>query len=37
MMTNRGPNRGSSRLADVAPVITPIENGTKAKPLFMAE
>jgi hypothetical protein len=36
-MTARGPKRGSSRLAKVAPPMMPSENGTKAKPDFRAE
>ena len=36
-MTARGPKRGSRRLASVAPVMMPSENGTKAKPDFRAE
>ena len=31
-MTKRGPNRGRSRLADVAPVMTPTENGHEGQP-----
>ena len=37
VMTTRGPNLGSRRLAEVAPAMTPSENGRKARPLFMAE
>ena len=36
-MSARGPKRGSSRLAAVAPVMMPSENGTKAKPDLRAE
>ena len=36
-MTSRGPKRGSRRLASVAPVMMPSENGTKANPDFRAE
>ena len=36
-MTIRGPKRGSRRLARVAPVMMPTENGTKANPDLRAE
>ena len=36
-MTSRGPKRGSRRLASVAPVMMPTENGTKANPDLRAE
>ena len=36
-MTARGPKRGRSRLANVAPPMMPSENGTKANPDLSAE
>ena len=36
-MTSRGPMRGRKRLASVAPVMIPSENGRKANPLLSAE
>ena len=36
-MVARGPKRGRKRLAAVAPLMMPMEKGTKANPLLRAE